>query len=158
MEKIYKGQTITLNEATGKFDVKINGRTMSFASLKSAMNQVDKNSVVDFKPQEVLIVEESGYGPARYSVKKVRLIGYYEEKGHRGSLQRYFKVQNGSPIKIGRWGDDIFPLSALKKLTANVKENTAQELAQSAAEKAAEKAKKQREDWSIDLDPHPELA
>ena len=159
MQKIYKGVSITLDDKDGKFFALINGVAKRFPSLKSAMNAIDKFAIVDFKPVEVLIVDEEGYSPCKYIVKKVKLIGYYEDKSYRSSyLRRFFKVEKGDSIQIDR-RTEVYPLTAFEKLTTLCKERTEQEKIAHIAELRSAKLGEQIERIeALDLDPRPELA
>ena len=158
MEKEYKGHKITLGE-NGKFQVTINGDKKSFASLKSAENAIDKNAVVDFKPVEVLMIEESGgYHQTAYKVVKVKLVEYGEEKVYRGGLRRFFKTDGGARISIGHgYGrDKVYPVSCLKELTELAKERTAIETLVAKSEKRSEKIGERWEKLVGDFDPRPD--
>jgi hypothetical protein len=164
MEKEYKGHKITLNNYTGKFQVVINGSTNEYSSLKSAMNAIDKGVIVDFKPTEVLTVEESGYSPAKYRVRKVTLTGYVEEKKYRSrDFDRYFTTdwkRDGDNVKIpiGRWVNyEMYPASAFDKLTKLCEERNEQEKIEAEAEKKGEKIAESIEALSINLDPRLDL-
>lgn len=161
MKTNYRGVEITLNEMSGKFRAVVNGVCKDFASLKSAQNFIDKNAVVEFVPVEVLVVKEKGYSPSTYTVKKVKLVGYYEQKGYRGHLSRYFRVEGGDSIRISdslrARNFEVYPLTALEKLTALCKERTEQSLIASKADKRVDKLGDQIDALSIDLDPRPEM-
>lgn len=152
--KTYKGHEISLDTQTGKFTTVINGIYKNFASLQQTMNNIDKVAITDFVPVEVLIVDEQGYSPSTYTLKKVKLIGYSEEKSRHG-LNRFYRVEGGETLRIEY--DDIFALKDLKKLQANVAEANKQERIEHAAEKRCDVLSNQRNKMAIDLDPRPDM-
>ena len=81
--KIYKGHEISIDTKDGKFYATINGALKKFPSVKSAENMIDKTAIIDFKPVEVLFIEEEWYNPCTYSIKQVKLVSYLERKGYR---------------------------------------------------------------------------
>lgn len=160
MQKEYKGHTITLNEFTGKFQVSINGTTKRFASLKSAENGIDREAVTDFQPTEVLLLEEEGYSPATYKVRRVTLVKYEEEKRYRSrNLSRFFLTDKGDKVFInGYRSSQFYPVSSFEKLTQLAKERTQAEKDEFAAKKRSDKLGEQMEKLAtLDLDPRPEV-
>lgn len=147
------GHAITFEQYDGKFHVVINGIVKKFASLQSAKNAIDKEAVNEFKPQDVLIVDEQGYSPTTWKVKKVTVVKYTEEKAHRrGYLLRFFITSDGKKLRIPY--DTLYPLTAQKKLEEICAALTLQSKAEHEAEEHQHKLRgKLNEIEGVTLDP-----
>lgn len=161
MEKLYKEHKIELNEYTGKFEVRINGSTKSFASLKSAQNAVDKKAI-PFTPVDVLVIDHKGYDPRTYFVCEIKLTSYVERKGAwRGSgIVREFaytgKFNDASSGTVGVNSKEFYPVSARAKIEQIIEQMNKREKAEAELSKLDDKQEKSLEKLAVSYDPRPE--
>lgn len=152
----YKEQKIWLNDGA-KFCVEINGLTKRFSSLQSAKNAIDKEILVTFQPVEVFIVESNGYPERVYTLKRIRLEKYIEEKGHRSRKYRYLLDSKEQRYRIGGYNNPGFvSLKDEAKMRKLVSERNEQGRIEQTAEKQSKKILERMKKVFINLDPHPE--
>jgi hypothetical protein len=135
----YKGHTITFNEVSADFSVKINGRNVRSTSLEGAKRQVEKYAVAEFKPVDVLVVD---YDKKHNKILKQVTLEKYEENRPYGTrdLERFVVTSEGKRLTIGGWRSKgkVFPLSSRAKVEALIKEETEQKAIR---EKAADRCR-----------------
>lgn len=163
MKKEYKKHEIVLDESNGTFKVKINGSSKTFSSLKSAQNAIDKQAVTTFKPIEVVIIDVAGghhysESPTKFTVRKVKLIEYVEDKGYRRQLDRFFRTESGDKITINRYGSTkIYPLAAFDELKKMAEERNKFSKIEKDAKKSSEKIGKEWDKMvAKNIDPRPD--
>ena len=158
--KTYKGQAIDFSEYDGRFSTTINGLFKKFSSLKSAMNAIDKATLIQFEPVEVLVMDSEGWSPAIYSVRQVKLVGYREAEGwKRGVLNRFYIVEGDDRAKDIRIESrtEIYDLKDKAKLEEMAKTLTEQSKIEHDAEAKQSKINERLGKMTVNHDPRPDM-
>lgn len=158
----YKGHEISFRVDTGKFEVNINDSWKKFSSLQSAKNAIKKaiDSIVVFKPVDVLTVDQKGYNVNKYTIRKVKITGYKEETGYRrGTMNRYVTAAKDEKFRVGeRYGNhELFDLKNQAILQKNIDETNKLEILKNQTENRLDKLETARARLSVNLDPKPEM-
>lgn len=149
----YKGHKITFNEASADFSLTINGRRVRSTSLEGAKRQIEKYAVAEFKPVDVLVVDQDKKG--NDFLKRVTLVRYEENRPYgTRDLERFVVTSDDKKLSLNsgwRVRGRVFPLSAQKKIEALIKEKNENEAIERKTRQRGYEIKRELENATFDL-------